>query len=106
MTEEARVSLSDVDGLVTITGGGSLTFMNAAEFGEKLKHASLNADNVTVDLRPAVFIDTQIIQDLGRGAVTLLNRKKRLKVIVLKTAYPLRVLEISGYEVIMDIVTE
>jgi len=103
MLEEAQVNIFDDSGAITITGIGSLTYINAREFAERLKDASLNAENVTVDLRSAAFIDTQIVQDLGRGAVTLLNRSKRLKVMVSKTAYPLRVLEISGYERIMDI---
>ena len=103
MIEEARISMTEDAGGVTITGGGSLTFYNATEFGERLKEASLAAERVTVDLRPAEFIDTQIVQDLGRAGVTLLKRDKRLKVVVSETAYPLRVIEISGYEQIMDV---
>jgi hypothetical protein len=104
--EEARISVTEDGPAVTITGGGSLTLFNATEFGEKLKQASLTADCVTVDLRPAVFIDTQIVQDLGKAAVTLLGRGKRLRVLITETAYPLRVLKISGYEGIMDIEVE
>ena len=106
MADEAKIQRTEDAGAVTITGGGSLTFLNATEFGELLKEASLNADRVNVDLRPADFIDTQILQDLGRAAVTLLGKGKRLKVMVIETAYPLRVLHISGYEQIMDIVAE
>lgn len=104
--EDAQISVSEDSGKVTITGGGTLTFFNAGEFGEKLNDASLIAENVIVDLRPAVFIDTQIVQDLGRAAVVLLNRSKRLKVTIHDGAYPLRVLRISGFEEIMDIEVE
>ncbi len=91
---------------LTVTAEGTLTFINATEFGEKLRDASLTAESVVVDMRPAAFIDTQIVQDLGRAAVTLLGRDRRLRVLVLESAYPRRVLKISGYEAIMDIETE
>lgn len=103
MAEDASVSIAEDGGAVTITGGGSLTFMNATEFGEKLKDASLTAESVTVDLRSADFIDSQIVQDLSRAAVALLGRGKRLRVLVDQTAYPLRVLQITGFDGIMDI---
>ncbi len=104
--EEASVSETMDDGTVTITGGGSLTFMNATEFGEKLKQASLTADAVIVDMRSVQFIDTQIVQDLGRAGITLIGRKKRLRVLVSETTYPRRVMKISGYDTIMDIEVE
>lgn len=103
---EAHVSVTDHDGAVTVTGGGELNFINAKEFGEGLAQAADTADSVTVDLRPAVFIDTQIVQDLGKAAVALLKRGKRLRVAITGTAYPLRVLKISGYEQLMDIEVE
>jgi anti-anti-sigma regulatory factor len=106
IADEATIDVIQDNDAVTIIGGGTLTFLNAAEFGEALKRASLDAENVIVDLRPADFIDTQIVQDLGKGGVTLLKRGKRLKVILSETAYPLRVLKISGYEDIMDFETE
>lgn len=102
IADEARIDVVQDNGAVTIIAGGALTFINAAEFGEALKSASLDAESVVVDLRTADFIDTQIVQDLGKGAVTLLKRGKRLKVMLSATAYPLRVLKISGYEDIMD----
>ena len=104
--DEAQVSITDDGGAVTVTGGGALNFLNAKEFGEGLKQASKTADSVTVDLRPAVFIDTQIVQDLGMAAVALMDRGKRLRVVITQTAYPLRVLKISGFEQIMDIDVE
>lgn len=103
MPEEAHVSIDNSGSTTTITADGTLSFTNSAEFGAKLKQASLNAEKVVVDLRLADFIDTQIIQDLGRAAVAMLKRGRRLKVMVLGSAYPTRVLKISGYEVIMDI---
>lgn len=106
MTDEATIGMTEDNGEVTITGAGTLTLLNATEFGERLKQASLNAVSVVVDLRPANFIDTKIIQDLGRAGVALLGRGKRLRVLVSETAYPLRVLKISGFERLMDINVE
>lgn len=104
--EEARISVAEDGGAVTVNGGGTLTFMNSEEFDKGLKQASISAERVLVDLRTADFIDTKIVQDLGVAAVTLLNRGKRLRVAVLEKAYPLRVIKISGYEELMDVETE
>ena len=104
--EEAYIAVTEDGAAVTITGGGSLTLFNAMEFGERLKQAALTAESVTVDLRPAVFIDSKIVQDLGQAAVMLIGRGKRLRVLMDGTAYPLHVLKISGYEGIMDIEVE
>jgi len=104
--EEAQIGTTEVGGSVTITGGGFLTYMNAEEFGVGLRKASQSAESVTVDIRPASFIDTQIVQDLGMAAVTLLKRTKRLKVVAAADSYPLRVLNISGYGQIMDVAVE
>ncbi len=103
MVETAQISISRDATSVTVTGGGTLDLTNSKAFHDGLKEASQTAENVTVDLRGADFIDTAIVQDLAKAAVTLLNRGKRLKVIVLGTAYPLRVLKISGFETILDI---
>lgn len=101
--DEARVSTAEDAGTVTITGAGSLTFLNATEFGEKLSDASVNADSVVVDLREADFIDTKIVQDMGKAAVALMNRNKRLKVLIVGGAYPLRVLRVTALDSLMDI---
>lgn len=101
--DEATVVVADDNGSVTITAGGTLTFLNATEFGERVAEASARAESLTVDLRSADFIDTQILQDLGRAAVKLLSRDKRLRVLLDPGKYPLRVIRISGYEAIMDV---
>ena len=101
--DEATIGVSNDNGCVTITAGGSLTFLNATEFGEQIAEAASTADSVTVDLRPADFIDTQILQDLGRAGVKLLGRDKRLRLLLDADAYPLRVIMMSGYEAIMDV---
>ena len=48
MADEAKIQRTEDAGAVTITGGGSLTLLNATEFGELLKEASLNEDRVNV----------------------------------------------------------
>ncbi len=89
-----------------ISGSGTLDLTNYSEFHDGLKTAAMEAESVIVDLREAIFIDTAVVQDLARAAVTLLNKGKRLKVYVSRTAYPYRVLQISGFNEIMDIAVE
>lgn len=106
MTDIAKISIASDNGEVTVVGGGTLDLTNSDQFHDGLKEAAVNACVVTVDLRTAVFIDTAIVQDLATAGMTMLKRGKRLKVLARDGAYPLRVLRISGFEGIMDIVVE
>ena len=106
MTDSASISVVREGNEVVISGGGTLDLTNYQEFHDGLKSTSTEADSLTVDLRAADFIDTAVVQDLARAAVTLLERGKRLKVLVSETKYPLRVIQISGFEQIMDVVVE
>lgn len=105
MIDEAQVSVTHNGDGVVIEAGGSLTFMNCEEFAEKLLSSAASADHLTVDLTPAEFIDTQIVQDLGRAAVAMIKRGRRLNVVALAGSYPMRVVDISGYQQIMDVET-
>lgn len=106
MDETAEISVVADDKRATVTGGGTLDLTNSQEFHEGLRRVSELLDDVTVDLREAFFIDTAIVQDLARAAVVMRKRGARLKVIARETAYPLRVLRISGLESIMDFQVE
>ena len=106
MTQQAQVSITNDRRKAIITGGGILDFTNSAQFHNGLKEASLNADAVIVDLQAVEFIDTAIVQDLAKAAVTLLKRDIRLQVIVTESGYPLKVLKVSGFGSIMDIEIE
>ena len=106
MTRTAQISMVQDGDIVTVIGGGTLDITNCQEFSEKLKQASKTAESLIVDLRPADFIDTQVVQDLARAGVTLIERGKRLKVLTCKVKYPLRVIQISGFEKIMDVEVE
>ena len=106
MTDIAHIEIIENAEQVTVIAGGSLDLTNSVEFHDGLKKASETADKVTVDMRTAEFIDTAIVQDIARAGVTMLKRNLRLKVIARETAYPLRVLRISGFETIMDIEVE
>jgi anti-anti-sigma factor len=106
MVSRAHISIVQDDAGVTVVGGGSLDITNCREFTEGLKQASRTAGSVVVDLRTADFIDTQIVQDLAKAAVTLMDRGKRLKVFASKEKYPLRVIHLSGFDSIMDVVVE
>jgi anti-anti-sigma factor len=103
MVETADVHVTVDDTSITIVGGGTLDLSNSKEFHDGLREASLAAKAVTVDLRPADFIDTAVVQDLAKGAITMMKRGRRLKVIASEGAYPLRVLRITGFGSIMDI---
>ena len=106
MDDVAQIEIVEDGAQVTVVGGGSLDLSNSMVFHDGLKKASETVDNVTVDLRTADFIDTAIVQDLARAAVIMLKRGLRLRVLSREGAYPLRVLRISGFEGIMDIVVE
>ncbi len=103
MVETAQISVAGDDTQVTINAGGTLDLTNSAKLHDGLRQAAVSAEQVTVDIRSADFIDTQVVQDLARAAVTMLKRGKRLKVIASETGYPLRVIRISGFENIMDV---
>jgi anti-anti-sigma factor len=103
MVDTAQISITGDDTQVTIDAGGTLDLTNTAELQDGLRQAAMSAEKVTVDMRDADFIDTQVVQDLARAAVTMLKRGKRLKVIASETGYPLRVIRISGFENIMDV---
>ena len=106
MDDTAQISVVRDDIRAVITGGGTLDLTNSRQFHDELQTAAERLEDVTVDLREAFFIDTAVVQDLARAAVMLLKRGARLKVLARETAYPLRVLRISGLEHIMDFVVE
>lgn len=106
MDDTAQISITADDKSAMITGGGTLDLTNSKEFHDGLLRASEALNDVTVDLREAFFIDTAVVQDLARAAVVMQKRGARLKVMARETAYPLRVLRISGLESIMDFEVE
>src|SRR5690242_13381962 len=103
MTELAEINVINNDNITTIIGNGILDLTNSETFHDELKKISLNEDNVIVDLRDVCFIDSAVIQDIANAAIAMGRRGKRLKVIVMKTAYPLRVLQITGLDKLLDI---
>ena len=106
MSENPHVSMTGDGTSVTVVGGGELDITNSQDFHDWLARACETAVKLTVDLRDACFIDTAIVQDLAKAGVRMMNRGQRLKVMARETAYPLRVLRISGFESIMDIEVE
>lgn len=106
MSETAYTSVVRKDDAVTIVGGGTLDLTNYQEFHEAIKNASRTEDDLTIDIRTADFIDTAVVQDLAKAALTLLKRGKRLKVLASDERYPIRVLKISGFQAIMDMESE
>ena len=84
MTVTSEIKIAEDDGKVTITCSGIIDITNCEEFSKRTKEASLTAEEITIDFRTADFIDTQIVHDIARAAVTLLKRNKKLNVIVRK----------------------
>jgi len=99
----AEITISAEGSTVTIKGAGSLDLTNAQRFREGLVSASASAEEVVVDLRSAVFIDTAILEYIARGAKTMLDRGKQLKVLVRDNSHPQYVLKTVGFEELMDI---
>ena len=101
-----NVDVVEDGSVVTIIASGELALSNVQEFGDELRNAAASADIVIVDLRPAVFIDSAVINYLAVAARILKSRGRRLKVRVAEGSYPLRVLEIVGFSHLMDIDAE
>ena len=82
MVETGSVFIIGDDNNITVVCEGMLDITNCCEFSDGIKQASLMAENLVIDLRGTLFIDTQVVQDLARAGMTMLERGKRLKVIV------------------------
>ncbi len=108
MSSETTVSVVRDGGSVTVAGGGSLdlTIPEYELLHDSLKAAAQEAEALTVDLRRAEFIDMAVVQDLARAAVSMMNRGKRLKVLATQPSHPYRVMQITGFESVMDIEVE
>lgn len=91
---------------VIIVGRGELDLSNAEELKLALQDASKTAENLTVDIRIAEFIDTAILEYLARAATDMLRRGKRLQVLVSAGSHPLYVLKTVGFLELMDIVED
>jgi anti-anti-sigma factor len=101
-----NVDVVEDGSVVTIIASGELALSNVQEFGDELRNAAASADIVIVDLRPAVFIDSAVVNYLVIAERILRSRGKRLKVKVAEGSYPLRVLGIVGFDQLMDIEAE
>lgn len=106
MSDTAHITIAADESGVTITTAGALDLTNTQKLSEELQRAALSVDNVVVDMRPAVFIDTAVLTYLAKAAKTLLARDKRLKVVVKRGSHPHRVLETVGFGDVMDIMVE
>lgn len=106
MSDTARITIAADESGVTITTQGALDLTNTQSLSEELQRASASVDNVVVDMRPAVFIDTAVLTYLAKAAKTLLSRGKCLRVIVKQGSHPHRVLETVGFGDVMNIIVE
>lgn len=106
MSETAKITVTANESGVTIVAAGALDLTNTQTLSEELQRAALSVDNVVVDMRPAIFIDTAVLTYLAKAAKTLISRGKSLQVIVKQKSHPHRVLETVGFSDVMNIVVD
>ena len=106
ISNRADVTIRHEKGAVTVAGTGSLDLTNAQEFREALETASDSADELSVDFRLVMFIDTAILEYLARAAKKMIARDKRLRIIATEGSQPLRVIRTVGFGDIMDVAAE
>jgi anti-anti-sigma factor len=87
----------------TITASGTLDLTHAEELNQLLWQATMSFDSVVVDLRKAMFIDTAILGCLATAGKAMLNKGKRLKLLVSAESHPAYVLRTVGFGQLMDI---
>ncbi len=103
MSEENSIRVDYEGECMVITASGILDLTNSAAFRDNLRRGAEKAENVRVDFVHALFIDTAVIHYLAVAAKTLMERDRRMKVIVRRGSHPDRVLSIVGFGVLMDI---
>jgi anti-anti-sigma factor len=106
MVDTEKVTAFSHDGVETVCGAGELDLYVVDKFKEALSKASETGNRIQVDFRQASFIDTAFVVALVAPAKKMLERGGRLKVLVVKGAYPQYVLRVVGFAEIMDVVAE
>lgn len=106
MSETAKITIAADESGVTIVTAGALDLTNTQSLSDELQRAAASLDNVVVDMRPAVFIDTAVLTYLAKAAKTLRSRGENLQVIVRQGSHPHRVLETVGFGDVMNILVE
>jgi anti-anti-sigma factor len=102
MDKKAQITVTTKGTSTEITCEGVWDLYNADEFDAALKPASLTAEDVVVDLRTAVFIDTAIIAYIATASNRMIARGKRLRALLSKDTHPLRTLQIAGFSALID----
>lgn len=106
ISNRADISIRQEDEVVTVAGVGSLDLTNVQEFREALEKSLNSADELSVDLRQVVFIDTAILEYLAKAAKKMIARDKRLQILAAEGSQPLRVIRTVGFCHIMDVAAE
>lgn len=104
LTDTAIVNTIQDGRRVIIEASGALDISNCEEFANELKQASETAEDLIVDFRDTIFIDSAIVQYLASAAVKFINLGKRLEVIVADGSYPQRVIKTVRFDQLMDVV--
>ncbi|MDO9537726.1 MAG: STAS domain-containing protein [Thermoplasmata archaeon] len=106
MVEIEQVIVSSSDGIEKITGVGELNLYIVEPFERALSNAVTSGNDIVVDYRQASFIDTAFVAALVPPALAMLERGRRLKVLVTEGEYPQYVLKTVCFGDLMDIVAE
>ena len=106
MVDTERVIASSGEGIETITGVGEMDLYCAEQFRQALADAVASGNEIVVDFRQVAYIDTAIVDALVSPAKAMLERGRRLKVLVIDEAYPQHVLKTVGFADLMDILVE
>jgi anti-anti-sigma regulatory factor len=108
MNDASDVSVANNgdDNSVVITGSGILDLTNTDKLRRVLEDAAASKQEVTVDFRAAVFIDSAVLQYLGSAGRRMLKDDRRLKVMVIEDSHPHYVLTTVGFSALMSIEAE
>jgi anti-anti-sigma regulatory factor len=99
--EELRV-LRDGPSL-TIVGVPVMDVAVADAFKQAVKAALESSQDITVDLRPATFVESSILQTMAVSNRRLRKAGSRLRVLVSKGSYAQRILTLLGLGDLMNV---
>lgn len=93
-------------GVARVICTGELDFYDSKEFGAVLQQAMADAEDVAVDLKGAYYIDTAITAKLAFAGRAMMERGKRLRVLLTMGSQPRRTLNLAGLSILIDLIVE
>lgn len=104
MAQDIRVV--EDEQVVTVVGHGDMDLEIAPQLAGEIETAVASGKNVVVDLRPAHYIDSAIIQNIIDGARAMSRAGRQLKVLVSRKGHPSYVLRMTGVDAMIDMVED